>query len=226
MHETLELLSLFSDPERARRERMLELQLRHRNIRDERVLAAMLHVPRHEFVSEPYRNQAYDDNPLPIGHGQTISQPYIVALMVELLQLRPDHVVLEVGTGSGYQTAVLAELSRHVYSIERNPELAAQAEATIRRLDYRNITLEVGDGSLGISAHAPFDAIVVSAAAPKVPRALLEELTEGGRLVIPIGPVEAQMLELIIRKDGKAMVSAQVPCRFVPLIGEQGYPCV
>lgn len=222
----LELLSLFSDPDRVRRERMLEGQLRQRGIRDERVIAAMASVPRHEFVTEPYREQAYDDNPLPIGHGQTISQPYIVALMVELLQLSPGQTVLEVGTGSGYQTALLAELSGHVYSIERYPELSAQAEATLHRLGYRNVSLEVGDGSLGMPAHAPFDAIAVSAAAPEVPPALFNQLAEGSRLVIPIGPADAQMLELIVRKDGEPVVSAQVPCRFVPLVGAQGYPHV
>src|ERR1700693_412935 len=147
---------------------MVETQLRQRGIRDERALAAMARVPRHEFVAEPYRGQAYEDNPLPIGESQTISQPYIVALMLEMLDLSPEKTVLEIGTGSGYQTALLAELSRHVYSIERHPALAAEAEAVLRRLGYLNVTLTVGDGSAGLPAHAPFDGVVVSAAAPAV----------------------------------------------------------
>lgn len=218
--------AIFADLERIRCQRMVELQLRRRGIDDERVLEAMSRVPRHEFVAEPYRTQAYDDNPLPIGQAQTISQPYIVGLMVQLLSPAPEDRVLEVGTGSGYQVAVIAELARHVYSIERRPELAAQAGSALRRLGYDNVTLEVGDGSLGLPPHAPFDAIIVSAAAPEVPPALFEQLAEGGRLVIPIGPVDAQMLQLIIRKDGKPVASAHVPCRFVPLVGEQGYPRV
>lgn len=202
---------------------MVETQLRQRGIRDERVLAAMTRVPRHQFVAEPYRSQAYDDNPLPIGHGQTISQPYIVALMLELLDLSPEHTVLEVGTGSGYQTALLAELARHVYSIERHPALAAQAQTVLERLGYSNITLEVGDGSAGLPAHAPYDAIIVSAAAPDLPQALFAQLKEGGRLVIPIGPAESQMLQVVTKIEGRPAISDQVPCRFVPLIGKQGY---
>lgn len=206
-----------------RRERMLEFQLRQRGIRDDRVLSAMARVPRHEFISEPYRDQAYDDNPLPIGQGQTISQPYIVALMLELLSLLPEHTVLEIGTGSGYQTALLAELSRHVYSIERHPELAAQAEAVLRQLSYSNITILVGDGTAGLPALAPFDAIIVSAAAPEFPRTLFEQLREGSRLVVPVGPIDCQQLQLITKQLGNPVVTREVGCRFVPLIGEQGY---
>lgn len=206
-----------------RRQQMVETQLRQRGIRDERVLAVMGRVPRHEFVGASYRSQAYDDNPLPIGEGQTISQPYIVALMLEMLDLAADQTVLEIGTGSGYQTALLAELGRHVYSIERHGPLAHVAQATLRRLGYSNVTIEVGDGTAGMPAHAPFDRIIVSAAAPELPQALFEQLKEGGRLVVPVGPAEAQLLQLVTKTDGRAVVSAQVACRFVPLIGEQGY---
>jgi len=202
---------------------MVDTQLLQRGIRDERVLTAMARVPRHEFVADPYRAQAYDDNPLPIGEGQTISQPYIVALMLEMLHLSEEDIVLEIGTGSGYQTALLAQLSRHVYSIERHATLAAQAQAVLARLGYRNVTIEVGDGSKGFPAHAPFDGIIVSAAAPELPQALFEQLKEGGRLVIPVGPAEAQFLQLVTKEEGKPVLSEQIPCRFVPLIGEQGY---
>jgi protein-L-isoaspartate(D-aspartate) O-methyltransferase len=202
---------------------MLEFQLRQRGIRDDRVLSAMARVPRHEFIAEPYRDQAYDDNPLPIGRGQTISQPYIVALMLELLSLKPEYTVFEIGTGSGYQTALLAELSRHVYSIERHPELAAQAESVLQRLAYANITILIGDGTAGLPALAPFDAIIVSAAAPEFPRTLFEQLREGGRLVVPVGPIDCQQLQLITKQLGSPVMTREIGCRFVPLIGEQGY---
>jgi protein-L-isoaspartate(D-aspartate) O-methyltransferase len=203
---------------------MIETQLRQRGIRDERVLAAMARVPRHEFVPEPYHFQAYDDNPLPIGEGQTISQPYIVALMLEVLDLSPQQTVLEIGTGSGYQTALLAELSQHVYSIERHASLAHAAQSTLQRLGYTNTTIEIGDGSAGMPAYAPFDRIVVAAAAPELPPALFDQLKEGGRLILPVGPVEEQMLQLVTKIAGRPEIFAQVPCRFVPLIGAQGYP--
>lgn len=206
-----------------RRLRMVEEQLRDRGIRDERVLAAMGKVPRHDFVADPYRSQAYDDNPLPIGNGQTISQPYIVALMLELLALNPGDRVLEIGTGSGYQTALLAELAAHVDSIERQPALAAFAEAVLHHLGYTNIDVHVGDGSLGLPERAPFDAIIVSAAAPDFPAALFTQLQEDGLLVVPVGPAESQRLLLVKKEQGTALISESVPCRFVPLIGEQGY---
>lgn len=202
---------------------MVETQLRKRGIRDQRVLEAMSRVARHEFVDEPYQSRAYDDNPLPIGEGQTISQPYIVALMLELLGLSPDDTTLEVGTGSGYQTALLAELSQHVYTIERQPVLATHAQAALQRLGYGNITFEVGDGSMGMPEAAPFNAIVVAAAAPELPQALFEQLKEAGRLVIPVGPAEAQTLQVVKKQQGNPVVVEQTPCRFVPLIGEQGY---
>lgn len=183
----------------------------------------MAKVPRHEFVAEPYRDQAYDDNPLPIGQGQTISQPYIVALMLELLSLKPEDTVLEIGTGSGYLTALLADLSRHVYSIERHVQLAAQAEVILQRLACSNITVLVGDGTAGLPALAPFDAIIVSAAAPEFPTTLFEQLREGGRLVVPVGPVDCQQLELITKLEGSPVITREVGCRFVPLIGERGY---
>jgi len=207
----------------AHRNHMVETQLRQRGIGNERILAAMSRVPRHEFVDQRYAAQAYDDNPLPIGEGQTISQPYIVALMLELLDPAPDHVILEIGTGSGYQTALLAELARHVYTIERHPTLAAAAQATLQRLGYANITMEVGDGGAGLAADAPFDGIIVAAAAPTLPPMLFDQLKEEGRLIIPIGPPDAQELQLVTRLAGKPAVTGQTGCRFVPLVGEHGY---
>jgi protein-L-isoaspartate(D-aspartate) O-methyltransferase len=203
---------------------MVETQLRQRGIRGERVLAAMARVPRHEFVSESYRDRAYDDTPLPIGDGQTISQPYMVALMLEHLALAQNHTVLEIGTGSGYQTALLAELAAHVYSIDRHPGLAAAAEAILHRLGYTNLTVRSGDGSLGMPEPAPFDAIIVSAAAPQLPPALFDQIREGGRLVVPVGSVDAQLLQVVSKEHGSPVTQLQIGCRFVPLIGEQGYP--
>jgi protein-L-isoaspartate(D-aspartate) O-methyltransferase len=202
---------------------MVETQLLQRGIRNERVLAAMSRIPRHEFVDQRYAAQAYDDNPLPIGDGQTISQPYIVALMLELLDPAPDHVILEIGAGSGYQTALLAELTRHVYAIERHPALAAAAQATLQRLGYPNVTLEIGDGSAGLAAYAPYDGIIVAAAAPMLPPTLFHQLKEGGRLIIPIGPPDAQELQLVTKLEGRPVVTGQTACRFVPLVGEHGY---
>ena len=214
---------MFHDDFAERRLHMVGTQLRQRGIQDERVLTAMLKVPRHEFVAAPYRDHAYDDNPLPIGEGQTISQPYIVGLMLELLRLSPDHTVLEIGTGSGYQTALLAELAAHVDSIERQLALAANADAILRTLGYTNVTVHSGDGSLGLPDRAPFDAIIVSAAAPELPAILFTQLKEGGRLVAPVGPSDSQQLLLVTKEKGSPVIVESVPCRFVPLIGAQGY---
>lgn len=210
-------------PFAAQRQSMVSSQLRGRGIVDENVLSAMARVPRHEFVAEEYREQAYEDHPIPIAEGQTLSQPYIVALMLEALSLGPPDTVLEIGTGSGYQAALLAELTRHVYSIERHESLARAAETTLARLGYTNVTVLVGDGSQGLPEFAPFDGIVVSAAAPEIPRPLFEELGEGGRMVIPVGPAYAQELQLVRKRDGRAEVTKLEGCRFVPLIGGLGY---
>jgi protein-L-isoaspartate(D-aspartate) O-methyltransferase len=207
----------------AARRGMVESHVRARGLRDERLLRAMAVVPRHEFVVESYRDQAYEDHPIPIGEGQTVSQPYIVGLMLEALSLLPAHRVLEVGTGTGYQTALLAELTQHVYSIERHESLARQAKDTLARLGYSNVTVLVADGSVGLAAAAPFDAIVVSAAAPQTPTSLFEQLREGGRMVIPVGPPQAQDLQLVRKHEGRPVVTSLGGCAFVPLIGGQGY---
>ena len=200
------------------RHKMVENQLRARGIRDSRVLSAMERVPRHEFVEPGYRDQAYEDHPLPINAGQTVSQPYIVALMLEILRLEPSSRVLEVGTGSGYQTAILAEISGHVYSVERHPQLAYEARETLFRLGFTNLTLRLGDGGQGLAEHAPFDAIVVSAAAKQIPAPLFAQLREGGRMIIPVGPHEAQELQLVRKREGKPLITLLEGCRFVPLI--------
>lgn len=202
---------------------MVQSQLRDRGIHDLRVLAAMERVPRHEFVAPEFRDQAYEDAPLPIGEGQTISQPYIVALMLDALQLQPQHTVLEIGTGSGYQTALLAELVARVFSIERHAALARCAKHALSQLGYDNVVLLLGDGSQGLPATAPYDAIVVSAAAPDIPFPLFEQLCEGGRMVLPVGVRGAQDLQLVEKKSGQPVVTTLVGCRFVPLIGEKGY---
>ena len=201
------------------RQKMVETQLRARGIGDERVLRAMERVPRHEFVESRYRYQAYEDHPLPINAGQTVSQPYIVALMLEILRLEPTFKVLEIGTGSGYQTAILAEMCAHVYSVERHPQLASEARETLSRLGFTNVTLRVGDGSQGLPEHAPFDAVVVSAAATQIPKPLFDQLSEGGRMIIPVGPHEVQELQLVRKREGKPLITLLDGCRFVPLIG-------
>lgn len=212
------------DPFSVARQQMVERQLRARGVRDERVLAAMARVPREEFVAEHFHGQAYEDHPIPIGFGQTISQPYIVALMLEALSVEASDSVLEVGTGSGYQTALLAELAERVYSIERHAQLARSAEAVLQRLGYSNEIVIVGDGSEGLPEHAPFERIIVSAAAPQLPAALIQQLADCGRMIIPIGPPNAQELQLVRKREGKAVVDYLEACRFVPLIGGQGYP--
>ncbi len=202
---------------------MVEQQLRARGIRDERLLEAMARVPRHEFVFEEHRYEAYEDHPIAIGEGQTISQPFVVAAMLEALELRPEDVALEVGTGSGYETAVLAELVRTVYSIERIASLAERARAVLERLGYKNVTVVHGDGSQGLPGAAPFDAIVVSAAAPHVPKPLMDQLRDGGRLVIPVGSGFAQELQLVRKIGGAATTMYLEGVRFVPLIGRDGF---
>jgi protein-L-isoaspartate(D-aspartate) O-methyltransferase len=198
--------------------RMVESQLRARGVGDEQVLDAMLRVPRHEFAPERYRDQAYEDHPLPIGEGQTISQPYIVARMLEALGLTPADRVLEVGTGSGYLTALLAELAAQVFSVERHAALADAARELLGRMGYTNVRVVVGDGSHGLAEGAPYDAIIVSAAAPEVPHALIEQLAEGGRMIIPVGPTDSQQLQVIHMENGRPRISLRELCRFVPLI--------
>ena len=212
-------------PDAYRDERLLMVadQLRARGIRDERVLDAMARVPRHEFVPPEHCDQAYEDHPLAIGEGQTISQPFVVAAMLEALALRREDVALEVGTGSGYETAVLAELVGTVYSIERIASLAERARAVLVRLGYSNVTVVHGDGSLGLPEAAPFDAIVVSAAAPQVPASLMDQLRDGGRLVIPVGSGFAQELQLVRKIGGNSTTMYLDGVRFVPLIGREGF---
>ena len=203
----------------ALRERMVREQIAARGVTDRRVLAAMRKVPRHEFVPDIRRADAYQDRPLPIGRGQTISQPYVVALMTELAAVEPKSRVLEVGTGSGYQAAVLSELAGEVYTIEIVEALASEAAATLRRLGYRRVTVRQGDGYRGWPEAAPFDAIVVTAAPPAVPPALREQLGPGGRLVIPVGG-EKQELEVHRRTANGFEVRRVTPVRFVPMTGE------
>jgi protein-L-isoaspartate(D-aspartate) O-methyltransferase len=200
------------------REEMVRTQLAERGIRDLRVLDAMRQVPRHEFVPENFRQDAYQDHPLPIAEGQTISQPYIVAAMLEHLALQSTDRVLEIGTGSGYVTALLSLLCAEVYSVERHARLAALAESTLQRLEYRNAKIRVGDGSQGWAKHAPFDAILVSAATPEMPPALFAQLHEGGHMVVPVGPSFSQELHLIRKVAGKPEVNILEGCRFVPLV--------
>ncbi len=209
--------------DKALRERMVREQLIARGISDARVLEAMRRVPRHEFVPPHLRAHAYEDGPLPIGGGQTISQPYIVAYMTQALALRPEDVVLEIGTGSGYQTAVLCELARQVYSLERRPELAERARETLTRLGYRNVRVLVGDGTRGLPEFAPYDAILVTAAAPAIPAPLREQLAEGGRLVLPIGGQRQQLLQRVRRHGDRWTVEDLLPVVFVPLYGEHGF---
>ncbi|MFH1287158.1 MAG: protein-L-isoaspartate(D-aspartate) O-methyltransferase [bacterium] len=196
---------------------MIETQIKARGIKDERVLQAMLKVQRHLFVPQTYQHLAYTDGPLPIGDGQTISQPYIVALMTELLELKGNENVLEIGTGSGYQAAVLGELAKGVYTIEILSSLAQGAEKLIKELGYKNIYVKCGDGYLGWPEHAPFDAIVVTCAPEEIPGALIEQLAEGGRLVIPVGDY-FQELKLVKKIDGKPVVKNIIAVRFVPMI--------
>jgi protein-L-isoaspartate(D-aspartate) O-methyltransferase len=202
---------------------MVERQLRGRDIADVRVLEAMAAVPRELFVPDGERRRAYRDAALPIGHGQTISQPYMVARIAEALAVRPGELLLDVGTGSGYQAAVLAELGADVVTIERIPELAEQARAALETAGYSRVEVRVGDGTLGVRDRAPFDAIAVAAAAPAFPETLYEQLRPRGRLVVPVGGQRAQRLEVIVRSPEGPAVVHSVPCRFVPLVGEEGF---
>lgn len=198
--------------------RMVDSQIRARGIEDERVLSAMSRVPRHEFTAGRYRDQAYEDYPLPIGEGQTISQPYIVALMLEALALTPSDRVLEIGTGSGYVTALLAELAAEVVSLERYAVLADEARGLLADLGHSNVKVIVGDGTFGFPPGAPYDAIIVSAAGPEVPRPLLAQLAEGGRMIIPVGSFDSQQLQLIRMHNGQPHTQWRELCRFVPLV--------
>jgi protein-L-isoaspartate(D-aspartate) O-methyltransferase len=202
---------------------MVEHQLRARGIEDERVLAAMARVPRELFVPEAERPFAFEDAALSIGAGQTISQPYMVARICEELALSGDERVLDVGTGSGYQAAVLAELAAEVHTIERIPELAETARAALAVAGYESVQVHVGDGTLGLSEAAPFDGIAVAAAAPEVPQTLYDQLAPGGRLVVPVGGRGGQRLEVVVRTPGGPLVAHSVPCRFVPLVGAEGF---
>ena len=243
MRDDLETPEALAELLREERARMVSRQLRGRQIRSERVLEAMLIVPRHEFVTEEYWARAYDDAPLPIGEGQTISQPYMVASMTEALELTGGERVLEVGTGSGYQAAVLGRLAREVHTIEIREELALAARERLARLGgYENVHVHAGDGTLGRSAarvteierknptyegdawdSLPFDAILVAAGAPEIPPPLVERLTEGGRIVVPVGNEREQQLMVGRKVDGKLRIVARYPCRFVPLVGRHGW---
>ena len=204
----------------AQRQQMVHQQLVPRGINDARILAAMMKVPREEFVPAESRAASYEDGPLPIGYGQTISQPYIVAFMTEQLRPKPTDRVLEVGTGSGYQAAILADLVSEVYSIEIVEPLAKNAEATLQRLGYKNVHLKTGDGYKGWPEAAPFDAIMVTCAPDKVPQSLVDQLKDDGRMVIPVGDKFAQQLYLLEKKNGQLKQSATLPVRFVPMTSE------
>ena len=202
---------------------MVETQIRRRHITDGRVLECLERVPRHEFVPAEFRARAYEDAPLPIGEGQTISQPYIVAAMTAALRLQGNERVLEIGTGFGYQAAVLACLAREVFTVEFRAELATEAAERLARLDFKNVHVHCGDGTLGLPEFAPYDAILVAAAAPSVPAPLLAQLAEGGRMIVPVGDVENQDLRLIERSHDTFRTIMLEPCRFVPLLGAHGW---
>ncbi|MFO7944777.1 MAG: protein-L-isoaspartate(D-aspartate) O-methyltransferase [Anaerolineales bacterium] len=205
------------------RERMVERQIARRGIDSPRVLEAFRSVPRHLFVPPNKREFAYSDGPLPIGKGQTISQPYIVAYMTEALELQGEERVLEIGTGSGYQAAILGELAAEVYTVERHQDLAKIASQRLQDMGYENIHVIQGDGTEGLPEHAPFQGVIVTAAAPEVPRPLLDQLDEGGRLIMPVGSRGGQVLKLYQRREDDFSVKALSPVAFVPLIGEHGH---
>src|SRR4030043_461936 len=204
---------------KAMREKMVETQIKARGVKDPRVLSALLKVERHRFVPEEYLNSAYSDQPLPIGEGQTISQPYIVALMTELLELKEDEKVLEIGTGSGYQAAILAELVKEVYTIEIIESLASMAKSRLLELGYQNIKVKAGDGYLGWPKFDPLEAIIVTAAPDHIPMPLIEQLKEGGRMVLPVG-IYTQELKKIVKRSGKIETTDVIPVVFVPMTGE------
>jgi protein-L-isoaspartate(D-aspartate) O-methyltransferase len=214
------LLLPADDPYAARRQNMVKFDIEERGVRDARVLAAMRSTPRHLFVPEDLRSMAHEDRPLPIGHGQTISQPYIVAYMTELLRTAPDLTVLEIGTGSGYQAAILGALAKEVYTIEIVPELAASAAGTLKRLGFKNIYVRQGDGYKGWPEKAPFDRILLTAAPSEVPPALLDQLKPGGRLVAPVGagPFSQEIVVIDKMKDGSLKRRRDIPVIFVPMV--------
>lgn len=212
---------MVADEFSVKRQRMVEEQIFGRGVRDERVLAALRKVPRHLFVPEGFIHQAYEDHPLPIGQGQTISQPYIVAAMTEALQVEKTHRVLEIGTGSGYQTAILAELAGMVYTVEIIEELSLRARRVLDRLDYRNIRFRVGDGNYGWPEFAPYDRVMVTAAAESFPFGLTEQLSEGGRIVVPVGGPGGQTLVLGVRHGKRLVQRPLMDVVFVPLVREK-----
>src|SRR4030065_1252277 len=205
---------------KAMREKMVETQIKARGVKNPRVLSALLKVERHRFVPEENLNSAYSDQPLPIGEGQTISQPYIVGLMTELLELNGNEKVLEIGTGSGYQAAILAELAKDVYTVERVALLANRTEERFHSLGYNNIHIKVGDGTLGWSEEAPFDRIIITAGTPRIPEPLIEQLFEGGIIIAPVGDRFSQQLLKVRKSKGKLLEDYHTPCVFVHLIGE------
>ena len=211
------------DPFLDLRLKMVAVQLRRRGIYDERVLRAMERVPRHEFVAPQFWNRAYDDDPVPIGEAQTVSQPYIVAYMLQALAIAPMHRVLEIGTGTGYQAVLLSDLAREIITIERHASLADAARNNIERLGRSNITVILSDGTVGWPAAAPYDHIIVAAAAPQVPPPLFDQLAEGGRIIVPVGSTDIQELMLVEKIKGQPISTRMEGCRFVPLIGAEGF---
>lgn len=202
---------------------MVDEQISGRGIKDEKVIRAMLEVPRHKFVGENLRTQAYNDYPLPIGSGQTISQPYMVALMTELMNLSGKEKVLEIGTGSGYQTAILAEVSSQVFTIERVPELSLSARQKIEGLGYSNVVFRVGDGTIGWPEYAPYDRVLITAGAPDIPNSLFNQVVDGGIMVVPIGDRNYQILNVVKNDGGNPKTEKSVECTFVPLLGKEGW---
>ena len=207
----------------AARNRMAEEQIIFRGITDEKVVAAFKKVPRHEFMPQAFIDSAYADHPVPIGEGQTISQPYMVALMTACLRLKETDKVLEIGTGSGYQMAILLEIAKEVYSVERIKSLADRADALLQQLGYSNFKIKVGDGTLGWEEHSPYDVIIVTAASPRIPQSLVRQLKEGGRLVIPVGGAFGQTLTVVVRKGKGVTIEEVCGCVFVPLLGKEGW---